>query len=419
MTTFGTGLFGDGTFGEPAVPPVPPGGGYPLGGEGTFVNDVACDVVDLSWRRGAPRGGGYDAGTLTITLDNTTGNYSPATDDVAVPPDGLQTGVPIVVILDNRKMFAGVVTVWSETFEPGPPAVNGHATDRWAELSVDLPELVPPAAAVTGVQSRVEQILDRANWGSDRVLSSERSKALQESGLAQNLATEMANAVGHWTETGDRYFAYVGASGYFYLMSANGHGSIDWDTGDITTPFYGPYTLTHFDDCVRWDSPYSDGSARWVGVPFTTTLEGETVRNDVTVARTSGTARRYEHVTSQQRYGRQTWQRLDYGWTAADEDAAFATFQTTVLERWAVARPVVESLDIDLAFNDREMRRISGSAPPATILFARTDLGNYIDLEHTAGNGRVYRWGSRICGVEYNLGGGEATLTLTLDETLV
>jgi hypothetical protein len=365
-------------------------------GSNQVVTDVSCDVVECSWRRGAPRGGGYDAGTLTITLDNRSGRYTPTLDDMAVPPDGLQTGIPIVVTLAGVPMFTGIVSSWDQTFDTNPYTVTGYATDKGETLNVDRPELGFTVAANLPARNLVGEILNRAGWGSSYTITyGENTVLLQGSTLAQNLRTEMANAVGQWAISGLPQFAYVQGDNRFILTSGNGvraDFSRAYDVIDLVSPPAGvvphpPVTLTHFDDCIGTAvSPAGDTYRVWSAIPFTSVIDAETVRNDVTLARKGGVPYHREDFTSIARYGRRTWERLDYLWTAAAEPEAISGFANVAAPRWAKAAPIVDRLNIDVVFNFVAMQKFLGQHWNLTQFGAALqawDLGCYVEVKHT------------------------------------
>lgn len=143
-----------------------------LGGIAEAPVDISSKVQQVNIRRGKDRQfDSYNAGSCTISLIDTTGDFNP--DNETGPYfgellPGRQVRVSATYESSPAFLFSGYVTRFDWRFEPEFDAniVTISATDGFRLLTQASIETVPGAGPGDSANERINQILDKVQWPS-------------------------------------------------------------------------------------------------------------------------------------------------------------------------------------------------------------------------------------------------------------
>lgn len=288
---------------------------------GTLSAEVWTDITQyalgFSTRRGASRAEGpvlrFEAGTATITLDNSDRRFDPTNlsgpyvfagvtqvepmRKVRISADYLGTRFPV---------FTGYADAWDVTFD-GPSTVGMStctltATDATKVLSnFDRVALGSPVGASETSGARVHRILDSVLWPAD-----DRSVAVGDSTLQ---ATAMNRSA--WEE--------------LLTVQDSEIGQV-FVEDDGTVVFHNRHWLMEAPTSVAVQAAFGDGAGELPFVDCDLSYDDTTLLNLVRIARTGGTQQIAEDVASEQTYLVHTYDRTDLIVETDVESANYASF---------------------------------------------------------------------------------------------
>jgi hypothetical protein len=143
----------------------------PVGLAGDILEDVTAEVERITVRRGRSRElERYQAGSLTVELDNSTRKYDPAAG-TAITPYGasMRPRKAVSVTSAGVPVFNGVVEDWDLSYSlNGDHRASVKVTDGFVFLANQ--EIEPHTAATATTGARIEAILDRSeiDWPSGK-----------------------------------------------------------------------------------------------------------------------------------------------------------------------------------------------------------------------------------------------------------
>lgn len=270
--------------------------------EGTVWTDVTsyCRVVDTNAEFSRELSG-YNAGRLTVVLDNANGYFSPDnTDSPFRIGDSTAIGVlrPIRVRFNYNGtdffLFTGRVETWDET----PDGLEGAsvtvtAIDPFAELAAFDSYAQSSAGAGEVYGDRINRILDNAGWTGDRFVD-DGVHTMQATTLAQNALTELK-----LTADSEGGAVWCGPDGAFY---ADGQSALVEKARSSVV------------QVVFTNSDYSGGIVPLIGYEQDSVeiaYDGSQVVNLAAYARTGGTVQVASSTPSRVLYGDRQDQRSD------------------------------------------------------------------------------------------------------------
>jgi hypothetical protein len=377
VTTFGAGLFGDGTFGEAEVPGWRPGDAWPSGtpggaasphwggyvkvwiraglaagntfhigtheyarlDDGNVVSgapavaarvveefprlwvDLSCDVMDCEIAGGASSGAGIlstpDTATLKVKLSDPDGIYDPLSTTSPYAYMGrsrLMPGTPVEAFAEvvdgdtgewtRHWLFTGTADSWGEDWTADAAdrtctLIASDVTKQWVRYN--YPEQDPAGAGDT-TGERVERLADFYGWTGTIEPAPTSTVTLQATTLAQSgwelLQRTLDDELGYVHFTADGHLRWLERAAWNRITSPVlevGCPSIDPDLRDVLID--------------------ADPSAR----------DYEMV-NQVSAARTGGTAQTARSETSIVQYGEHDYSRTDLGLETDLQASEWATF---------------------------------------------------------------------------------------------
>lgn len=283
--------------------------------------DIAAYVRSGSIVRGAGRVDGpsvrYDAGTLTLVLDNSdrrfdpsnlSGPYASGGTSQVTPMRKVRVSIPAVEHFGS--LFVGYVNSWTLNYPSfgADATVTLTATDGTKVLAAfDGAEQAAQGAGETTF-ARIERIADRVgfpdtNGDGNRVHTSTSlgpaRTTCQATTLATNAWTEMLLTAD--TELGELYFDKQGR-----------------------LAFHGRHYL--YENVVNAAVVYGDGAGEIAINDIAIDFNDDQVYNDISISRTGGTAQTAVSATSQQQYLTHSWGRTDLVHQTDAESLLFADY---------------------------------------------------------------------------------------------
>lgn len=273
------------------------------GAEDPAWNDITPYVLSIVIDRGAQRWGErFQAGTASITVDNTSGIFTP--DSLVPSPWQLpfRPGRRIRVIaipdptdhLTKQSLFYGEIDATFDVFADG--ATDLQVVLPCTDFMATWGDHDPPALlSATGVQStdeRVEAALDRMSWPEDLRDIQTGAHTLQTSFLAQTTLEECQIA--------------ADAEGGAFFCSRDGKATFkarDWLSTDTRSNIIQAYVGYS-------DVPEGENTAHVIDVQ--TSWEIVRVINQVEFARAGSSMYTTEDSSSQAINGIRTYQRTDF-----------------------------------------------------------------------------------------------------------
>ena len=346
--------------------------------------------------RGAARWGArYQAGSCRLTLDNTTGIFTP---DSEVPspftlpfrPGRLIRVVAIPDPTDPTKhpLWTGRIEAVDGQFGDGysPKVVVAGSDFMAAWAGFDPPMLGTP----TGVQSTSERVaaaLDRMDWPSALRFIEPGEHSMQTSHLAQSVLEECSKA--------------AEAEGGAFYCDAAGKATFrarDWLTTNTRS--------TEIQGYIGYDE-IPDNTLSHPLEQVTTSWELAEVANQVSFARVGGSAYTVDDTDSQTLHGVRSYRRFDF-YNNADSQVEFLA-----------DRHLAISKDLRLRIRSAQ---ISGVADPANddlnrLLYA-ADFGDLVAVRMATGHGWEITRECQVVGIHHNITGGDWAVTFTLDDAL-
>jgi hypothetical protein len=360
--------------------------------------DLTPWVSQVVIHAGAERWGQrFQTGTATITVDNTTGIFTPDSGVatpfllpftpgrrvrvVAIPDPDTGTKVPQFsgILDDSRDSFAG------EGFDIDAVLSCVDNMGLWA--GYDPPALDTP----TGVQTthdRVEAALDRMGWpAGDRDIQT-GAHTMMTSHLAQTILEECAEAA---DAEGGAFFAAKTGEAVFKAR--------DWlitDTRSIVPQGF-----------IGYEEVEAGEQSAWMIQPVTSWERGR-IANQIQFARVGSTVQLAEDETSQDTFGLASYERMDF---QNNDDAEVLWLAERYL---AIRKDLRLRVDaVSLAANEDpdndDLNRI----------FWATELGDLISVRIET----PYGWGierlAQVMGWTHTITKDDWQLTLKLDDALI
>lgn len=361
--------------------------------------DITQYVEALRIARGQPRWDSrFQAGSLSLTLDNTTGLFTPdvGQEIVGIPwrPGRL---VRVMVNPDPTDpdtwvyLFSGRIDESTDAYTAATQDVT--ATVRALDALGDLHAFNPPALSVaTGVQDtdeRVEAALDAMGW--DALLRDLQTglHTMQTSFLAQTTLEECQRAA---EAEGGALFAGTDNSIVFKAR--------DWlitDTRSTTIQGHLGYDSEQVEDV-----PYAEVTALKVS------WDMARIENDIQFARTGSTVYRVEDSASQVLFGKRSHQRLDL---QNNLDAEVEYLADRYLAAYKDLRYRVESVTI-VANDDTGNEDLNR-------LFYDAQFGDLVALNVDTGRGWGYQLETHIIGISHDITAHDWSVTFTLDDSAI
>lgn len=286
-----------------------------LAPDGVFT-DVTQWVYELTIDRGARRVDGpvvrYEAGTCSITLDNSDRRFDPANLSGPYASGGLTQVTPMRTVRVRATyngvtdaLFSGFADAWNVTYQyPGYGEVVLTATDGFKVLAAYNGNAIAPVGAGETTGARVNRILDSAGWPSgDRVIAT-GDTTVQATTLASPAMTELYLTAD--TELGELYIDGAGR-----VVFRNRRAVIT-ETRSTTS-----------------QGTFGDGGGselEYVAAPVA--YDDETIYNLIQIARVGGTEQDASDAGSQTKYLVHTFNRTDL---VMETDAVAANYAGLLL----------------------------------------------------------------------------------------
>jgi len=239
---------------------------YKLAGD--ILEDVTADVRSVTVRRGRSRElERYQAGAVTVDLDNTGRKYDPAAG-TAITAYGasMRPRKAVTVTADGAPIFSGVVDDWDLDYSlDGNHVASVKCTDGFVFLANE--EIDPHTTSAQATGARIKAILDR----------SEIDWPAAKRDIDDGIATLQADAIGGTADPKP-----VNALQYLQRVDQAEQGALFMSADGLLT-FRDRSSLQILTTTVFAD----DGS----GIPFTNieaSYGSEELRNRISVARENG-----------------------------------------------------------------------------------------------------------------------------------
>lgn len=365
--------------------------------------DISEYVEEVTYRRGAERWDSrYTAGTATVTLDNTTGLFTPISD--APQPWGVPfrpgRQVQISCIPDPASpdvrvtLFTGRIDDREDHYEEAGAELTTRIdlVDILGELGANNPPALETATGVESTSERVASALDYAGIDPDLLLIDVGVHHMETSYLAQPTLEECQRA--------------ADAEGGAFYADPDGRlifRSRDWLTASprsVTVQGYLGFDVNP--DPGTPEAQIVSGSVR-------TTESLGRVRNDVQYSRAGGTLQHVEDPDSITLHGRRSYTRTDLN---NNSDAEVLYLAERALAAYSEGRLRVEELAI-VANEDAESEELN-------VLFYGVEMGDLVALEvRTLHGWKIPSSGAHVIGIAGRITPEEWRVTFTLDDSLV
>lgn len=364
--------------------------------------DVSDAVIEVAYRRGAERWDArFTSGSATVTLDNTSGMFTPISD--APQPWGVpfRPGRRVQISCLPDPTSAARVVIFTGRIDDRSDEYSAAGADLTTTLSLidvlgELGANNPPALDVaTGVQSthaRVGAALDYG--GIDPGIRDLQTgvHTMETSFLAQSTLEECQRAA---DAEGGAFFA--DAEGRLQFKSR------DWlstDPRSIEVQGYLGFDVSP--DPGVPEAQIESGSVR-------TTESLGMVRNDIQYARDGGTLQHEEDLDSITVHGRRSYPRTDLN---NNSDAEVAFLAARALAAYAESRQRIEELAI-VANEDPANADLNR-------LFYDTQIGDLVSMEiRTLQGWKIPALSAHVIGISGRITAEDWRVILTLDDSLV
>ena len=357
--------------------------------------DLTPYVLSVSISQGAERWGArVETGTCSVTVDNTTGIFTPeigVTDPwyrpfrpgrrlriVAIPDPDTDVRVP---------QFTGRLDA-----AYGSAADAGHAitsTFQVYDFMGDWNAYDPLAMAATGVQRtdlRVHAALDRYGWPADQRDIQVGAHNMQSSDLAQTTLEECQQA--------------ADAEGSVFYCSKDGLATFkhrDWLITDLRSVTIQGY--------IGYDEvPVGAQAAHIVGDPETS-WELARVINHAAYARVGGTAQEAQDLGSWSAYGIRSHKRTDLLNTT---DAEVLTLANRTVSAQKDLRPRADQIEI-AAVDDPDNEDLNR-------LLWDTELGDLVSIQAATPYGWTIEREAHVFGISHEITADDWQVVLRLDD---
>lgn len=331
----------------------------PFGLAGDILEDVTAEVERITVRRGRSRElERYQAGSLTVELDNSTRKYDPAAG-TAITPYGasMRPRKAVTVMSAGVPVFAGVVDDWDLQYSlNGAHRANVKVTDGFVFLAQQ--EIEPHTTTSQTTGERIEAILDRSEiaWPAGKRDIDTGVATLQADAIGGTADPKPVNALQYLqqVDTAEQGALYVGADGSLVFRDRSSLQIL---------------TTTKFAD---------DGS----GVPFTSidaSYGSEELRNRITVTRLNGGTATAVGTASVETYGAIDYEIRD---TLYSTDTQAQQLADVILSRYEEPLLRVDGIEVVLnTLSDAQVAEVLGLELGALVqvLYTPSGIGDPID----------------------------------------
>lgn len=256
-----------------------------------------------SWnlRRGANRQSGvnlrYEAGTCSVVLNNADRRFDPTNLAGPYVSAGISQVGPMVRIrclatwgTETWPLFYGYADNWEVEYQPPSwSTVTLTATDAFKIFTNFDPLESSPVGAGEDTGARIGRILDLISWPAENRLISAGDTTVQDTTLADNLLTMLL--LTQDTELGE---FYVDAQGR--TVFRNRLATLEETRSTDPQAVFGDGGI------ALGELPYADVKI---------TSDDANMANVITISRAGGTAQTVNDATSQAKYLKKSYQRLD------------------------------------------------------------------------------------------------------------
>jgi len=343
----------------------------PFGLAGDILEDVTDDVETVTVRRGRSRElERYQAGSLTVVLDNSGRKYDPAAG-TAITPFGasMRPRKAVSVTTAGFPVFAGVVDDWDLEYRlNGDHVASVKTVDGFVFLANQ--EIEPHTTTPQTTGARIESILDRSEiaWPAGR------------RDINTGVATLQADAIG-----GTANPAPVNALQYLQKIDESEQGAL-FIGADGSLVFRDRPSLQILTNTVFAD----DGT----GIPFTNidaSFGSEELRNRVTVTRLNGGTATAVNTASVTEYGAIDFEIRD---TLLADDTQAQTLADVIVARFA--EPLLRVNGIEVVLNVLSAQHVDE--------VLALDLGSLVQVKYTpSGIGETIDQFVRLDSIEHNI----------------
>lgn len=343
----------------------------PFGLAGDILEDVTADVESITLRRGRSRElERYQAGSLTVDLDNSGRKYDPAAG-TAITPYGasMRPRKAVTVTTAGVPVFSGVVDDWDLQYRlNGDHVASVKVTDGFVFLAQQEIEPHTTTAQTTG--ERIEAILDR----------SEIAWPAGKRDIDEGVATLQADAIGGTADPKP-----VNALQYLQRVDESEQGAL----------FINPAGSLVFRDRaslqILTTTVFADDGS---GIPFTAidaSYGSEELRNRITVTRLNGGTATATGTASVAEYGAIDYEIRD---TLLANDTQAQTLADLILTRYQ--NPLLRIDGIEVVLDTLTATEI------ADVL--ALDLGALVQVKYTpSGIGDTIDQFVRLDSIEHNV----------------
>ena len=344
----------------------------PFGLAGDILEDVTADTQSITVRRGRSRElERFQAGSLTVNLDNSGRKYDPAAG-TAITPYGasMRPRKAITVTSAGKPVFSGVVEDWDLSYSlDGDHVASVKATDGFVFLANQ--EITPHTTTSQKTGERIDAILDRPeiDWPSGK------------RDIADGIATLQADAIG-----GTANAQPVGALEYLLRVDTAEQGAL-FIGADGRLVFRDRSDLQILSSTVFAD----DGS----GIPFSAidaSYGSEELRNRITVTRLNGGTATAIGTASVAAYGAIDYEIRD---TLFSTDTQAQQLADVILARYEEPLLRIDGLEVNtLELADAEVNEVLD-----------LELGSLVQVKYTpSGIGDQIYQCVRIDSIEHSVG---------------
>lgn len=347
----------------------------PFGLAGDILEDVTEDVESISIRRGRSRElERYQAGSLTVDLDNSGRKYDPGAG-TAITPYGasMRPRKAITVTSAGKPVFAGVVEDWDLSYSlDGDHLASVKATDGFVFLANQ--EIEPHTTTSQTTGERIQAILDRSEiaWPDGK------------RDIAEGIATLQADSIGGITDPQP-----VNALEYLLKVDTAEQGAL-FIAADGRLTFRDRSDLQILSTTVFAD----DGS----GIPFSAidaSYGSEELRNRITVTRLNGGTATAVGTASVTAYGGIDYELRD---TLFSTDTQAQQLADVILNRYEEPLLRIDQLEVNtLQLTDAQVNEVLD-----------LELGTLVQVKYTpSGIGDQIDQFVRIDSIEHSVGAVE------------
>lgn len=354
----------------------------------------------------------FDARSAVVTVDDTTGIFTPESgvDPWPLPFRPGRT-LRIVAIPDESTgvkwpIFTGEIDSTQDLYDDAGHAITTDifCNDFLARMARVNPLMMATATGVQTTDERVDAALDRMSDPPERDVQT-GLHTMQTSFLAQTVLEECQRA--------------ADAEGGAFYMSGDGTATFrarDWlitDARSVNIQGYLGYTELPVPasasvwDTAVWDTDIWEGFERNAAHILSVTASWETARivNDVSFARVGSVVQESEDLTSQDQHGIRSYQRTDLENNADTEVAFLADRHVTAFKdsRMRVEEVTVTTVE-DAEGEDRHR------------LFYDTQFGDRLSILIQSAWGWSVEKEVHVMGISHQITGDDWTATFQLDD---